>query len=233
MESKIRVLKKIYSVYKAFTADLDLSCGKGCSFCCTCNVTLTGLEAAYLLDSLDKDARTRLFETLNRHFPEKRFVPQSTTNQFAELCINGQEAPQEENDPFWGTCPLLENKLCTVYRARPFGCRSLISETLCSQTEYARIPPLALTVNNVLLQYIEHIDCGGIFGNLSDVLSVLSTDRRRQEFTKADGSFDWIEKQDPRIKDRLLKSRKIPALLVPPEHKSEVMPLVKEISNID
>ena len=232
MESRIRVLEKIYNVYETFTADLDLSCGKGCSFCCTCNVTLTGLEAAYLLDSLDKETRTRLFETLNRHFPEERFIPQTTTNRFAELCINGQEAPQEENDPSWGTCPLLENELCTVYRARPFGCRSLISETLCSETGYARIPPLALTVNNVFLQYIEHIDHGGIFGNLSDVLSFFSTDRGRRDYKKADGSFDWIEKRD-RIKDRLLKNRKIPALLVPPEHKSEVMPLVKEISNID
>lgn len=233
MESKIRALEKIYDVYETFTADLDLSCGKGCSFCCTCNVTLTGLEAAYLLDCLEKHAQNRLIEKLKQNYPRNRFVPQTTTNRFAELCINGQEAPDEENDQSWGACPLLEEKLCPVYRARPFGCRSLISETLCSDTGYARIPPFALTVNNVLLQYIEHIDHGGIFGNLCDVLTVFSQDRVRQEYKNTHGSFDSIRAQAPRIKDRLRKNRKIPALLVPPEHRTRIAPLLKEISNID
>ncbi|MCF8044574.1 MAG: hypothetical protein K9J83_01840 [Desulfarculaceae bacterium] len=233
MESKIRALEKIYDVYEAFTADLDLSCVKGCSFCCTCNVTLTGLEAVYLLETLEKDVQMGLFEKLDRHFPEKRFVPQTTTNRFAELCINGQEAPQEENDPYWGTCPLLAEELCPVYRARPFGCRSLISESPCRETGYARIPPLALTVNNALLQYIEHIDQGGVFGNLSDVLSVFSTERVCKEYKKTEPSFDSIRSQFPRIKERVLKNRKIPALLVPPEHRTRIAPLLKEISNID
>ena len=30
-----------------------------------------------------------------------------------------------------------------------------------------------------------------------------------------------------------MEERKIPALLVPPEHKTQIMPLLKEISNID
>jgi len=102
---------------------------------------------------------------------------------------------------------------CTLYRVRPFGCRSMMSQVYCGEKGYAQVPPLALTITNVFLQYIEHLDYQGFSGNLSDMLTFYLKNFKNYDKTQV-----------------FIKNMKIGALLVPPEHRSEVVPLIKQIA---
>ncbi len=163
-ESKIAQLKSVYTIFKEVMKDFQVVCKEKCASCCTCNVTMTSLEADLILNSLNDKQLKKVGRDLVNQFPEKRYTPKITTNQFARLCIEDKEIPEEENDPSWGQCPLLENDLCIIYKVRPFGCRALIYEIDCKKDKVAQIPPIALTINNIFLQAIEHLDKNGFFG---------------------------------------------------------------------
>jgi Fe-S-cluster containining protein len=205
------IIKKLYQLYEATMADIDVVCGKACADCCTCNVVVTSLEAAFLIQSLSPGELACVKQRLKEKFPGKRYIPKMTTNQFAMYCMTGQEIPQEENNPDWGKCPFLEADLCTIYPARPFGCRCMMSQVNCRKTGYAEIPPLALTIIDIFLQYIEHIDHQGFSANLSDTLGLYLRDT-------------------PRDKELVIKNLKIQALMIPPEHRSAVAPLLQQIA---
>jgi hypothetical protein len=138
-----------------------------------------------------------------------------TINGFAALCVAGGEPPEEENDPAWGCCPLLDGGLCSVYPLRPFACRCLLSETVCSSVRPALVPPFILTVNTVFLQVIENLDAGGLTGNLSDLVPAL-----------ARGLFPPL----PEAEKGLVRNRKADRLLVPPEHAGRIRPVLTAMS---
>lgn len=219
-------LESLYRLYHATAGSPSfgggaVACRKGCADCCTCNVAVTSLEAYYLVQSLDKRGRAHLEKRLADHFPEKRYQPALTFNEFAAFCIEGKNPPEEENDPMWGTCPLLDDGLCTVYRGRPFGCRSMISGQACGETGYADMPSLILTLNHVFSQYIEHLDENGGYGNLSDMLL---------KALEKDSADLWFEKGMNSDKtETIIPNRKIRALLVPPEHRDQVMPILRQM----
>lgn len=123
------------------------------------------------MDGLMPDKKAALLENVYKNCSLKRYRPRLTTNGFAALCMKGEEIRDEENDPSWGKCPLLtEEQACPIYEKRPFGCRALLSEMSCSETGYAQIPPLILTINNIFMQYIEHLDAEGFSGNFTDMI---------------------------------------------------------------
>ncbi|MBA3009922.1 MAG: hypothetical protein KKF12_06550 [Proteobacteria bacterium] len=208
-------IQKLYRLYEKTMAGTQLMCREGCAGCCTCNVIVTGLETAFLVQSLDSEALAGVKKRLGKNFPAKRYIPKMTTNQFAEVCLSGQDIPEEENNPEWGKCPLLEDDRCTLYPVRPFGCRSMMSQTDCLKTGYAQVPPLVLTITNIFVQTIEHLDHQGISGNLSDMLV----------------HYLGLEKYQDSDKTNLFtKNSKIQALMVPPEHRLKVASLLKQIA---
>ena len=205
-------LKKIYLLYETVMASEKTACRPKCAHCCTCNVTLTSLEAYFMTFFLPPAQKKALYTKITHYFPEKRFIPGMTTNQFARLCMEGADLPDEENDPAWGKCPLLENDLCTVYDVRQFGCRAMMSNTDCRHTGYAQMPSWIMTVNNLFLQAIEHLDQKGCSGNLSDMLPVS------------------LSGNDTNKESVFINNEPIAVLMIPPEHRERVAPVVKELS---
>ncbi|MCP4671639.1 MAG: hypothetical protein GY857_10060, partial [Desulfobacula sp.] len=142
-------IQKLYQLYEKILSDTQVVCREKCADCCTCNVVVTSLEAAFIVQSLDSEKLADMKQRLEEKFPGKRYIPKMTTNQFACFCVSGQEIPEEENNPDWGKCPFLEEDRCTLYRVRPFGCRSMMSQVHCGEKGYAQVPPLALTITNI------------------------------------------------------------------------------------
>ncbi len=221
LEPNIDLLKKIYRFFYEAIEHIDVECQKKCSSCCTCNVTMTSLEAGFLINSLTPQEKKKLNTRLEQHSPKKRYIPKMTTNMFARLCRQGNEIPDEENDPAWGQCPMLVDKLCSIYDARPFGCRALLSQVHCRGKGYAQIPPFVLTINTLFLQTIEHLDQKGFTGNLSDMLALFLSDSAFAGFT------DRFRIADDA---RFILNEKISILMVPPEHLEKVRPLLEKLS---
>ena len=215
------LLKNIYSLYDEAVEPMAHVCKEKCASCCTCNVTLTSLEAGFVMNFLGIDEKKDLQIRIRQRFPLKRYIPKMTTNIFARMCMENIDIPEEENDPSWGVCPLLDDDLCTVYEARPFGCRALMSEVHCGQDGYARIPPLGLTLNTLFLQAIEHLDQKGFSGNLSDMLLFFLSEKGMDDMT--DGSNDI---SGERV---FIRNEKIPVLMVPPEHQKALKTLIREL----
>src|SRR6056297_1227123 len=107
LEEKIDALNRIYELYDRYTKTLTLACRKYCAHCCTCNVTLTSLEAANIFRSLSPARRAEIRRAVEPQISRKRYQPEITLNQMARCCINGEKLPDEQIDPAWGPCPLL------------------------------------------------------------------------------------------------------------------------------
>ncbi len=215
------LLEKIYSLYDEAVEPMTHVCKEKCASCCTCNLTLTSLEAGFIMNSLAIGEKKDLQIRIGQRFPLKRYVPKMTTNGFARMCMENIDIPEEENDPSWGICPLLEDDLCTVYEARPFGCRSLMSEIPCGQDGYARIPPLGLTLNTLFLQAIEHLDQKGFSGNLSDMLLLFLSEKGMDDMTEG---FNDISGER-----FFMRNEKISVLMVPPVHQKALKTLIREL----
>ncbi|WP_300459274.1 hypothetical protein [Desulfobacula sp.] len=219
--TSVQVLKEIYAIYDEAMEPIQGVCQKKCSSCCTCNVTLTSLETGFLMAAMSLPEKKVLQDRLMDHFPSKRYLPKMTTNRFARLCREGKEIPEEENDPAWGKCPLLVDDLCSIYDVRPFGCRALMSQVSCRQKGYAQVPPIVLTLNNLFLQYIEHMDQTGLFGNLSDMVTLFLSDTPLHHLS------DYCRQTRD---ERFLLNEKISVLVVPPEHRETVRPVLEKLS---
>ncbi len=220
LERKLAALTEIYRIYEEFVGRFELSCEKNCASCCTCNVTATTLEAYHLVANAATEKDDRLWKTRISaklaEAPEKRFQPALTFNRIAALCAKGEEIPEEHCDPSWGRCPFLENEQCPIYPHRPFGCRCMSSASKCSDTGFAEMPPLMMSVNDVFMQVIEHLDADGYSGNLSDVLEWMSDESNRRKYEQ--GS----RREDAK---KLAPNSPMSALMVPPEHRKAIEPI--------
>ena len=210
-------LERIYNLYDEFIKPFDLACKWRCSDCCTCNLTLTTLEGYHLLARADRLELKMLLENAKAAVGNPRFQPQITVNTIAQLCRDGKPVPDEAIDPSWGNCPLLTDDACPIYRLRPFGCRCMVSSRDCRKTGHASVDDLILTVNNLFLQYIEQIDPSGGTGSLIDILLY---------FERA-GHLDTYQNRMTLAKDvGLAANRPIPVLMLPPEHRRQVQPIL-------
>jgi Fe-S-cluster containining protein len=221
MLSKLSILNQIYYLYDSFTENIDNVCKKGCSHCCTCNVTVTTIEAYKIIEYLITKDQLNLLSGLSTS--KKRFLPKFTINQFAELCIDDGEIPEEENNPDWGKCAFLSDDICSIYTVRPFACRCMISEKECGKNGYAFIKPFILTVNNVFQQYIEHADQNGYFGNIADAITLLS---------KSDNREDYIQNTLKSDNEPIIPNKKIKYLMIPPEDRENIAFLLNKLNNV-
>jgi len=208
----LKKIEQVYRLYEEYTASIDSACEKYCADCCTINVTLTGLEGRYLFAGLPQSDHEALADRLSVWRDKARFRPVYSTNAFAMKCRDREDVEDEENRLEWGECPFLHGNACSIYDLRPFGCRSMISRQKCAEHGYADMDQYLLTLNTVFMQFIEHMDTGGFFGNLTDVLLRLSGGN------------------DPQLATTL--NNPIPALMVPPAHQKEIAPVVDELARI-
>jgi hypothetical protein len=220
---QLAVLDKLYKIYDQFTGLLDIACEKFCADCCTCNVTMTTLEAYKIISALDFDSRQTMLDKLNQQIKKQRFIPKITTNQLADICLSGNSnnPPEEAIDASWGSCPLLDDKACPVYDLRPFGCRCMVSKKRCAASGIAEIDEFTITVNHVFLQYIEHIDQNGSSGNFSDVMG----------HTIINESGD-SNNQSMISRTTLIKNSPLTTLLIPPEHREKIEPILAALRAI-
>ena len=186
-------------------------------------MTLTTLEGYKIISLLDARAKSSLVQHVCDAAGQRRFKPQITTNQIAQRCIAGLDIPEEIIDPAWGPCPLLNEKECPIYQVRPFGCRCMMSKTICIKTGYADIDEFTLTVVNLFNQFIEHLDVNGMTGNLMDVLLFLD-DRKNREAYRSD-------RMDA-VAAGLIPNSPIPVLMIPPEHRGRIQPLLESLKKV-
>jgi Fe-S-cluster containining protein len=216
-------LKSIYAIYDEFTAGMHVACRRHCATCCTCNVTGTTLEAWLILDHLRTGTAdcAGIDEALSRSAPPRRFHPRVTINGMAALCMQGRDLPEELNDPAAGACRLLDGNICPIYDVRPFGCRAMLSTVACSLSAEACMPSLVLTINNIVMQVIEALDQPGASGNLIDLLLFLSDPVQCRAYENR-LAYPWPQP--------LLPNQSMPVLMVPPEHRAAVQPLLRSLS---
>lgn len=191
------MLNNIYKVFEVEEASIDFACRKGCSTCCTQSVTMTTMEGARVIAYLEEQgmAMPELPDTSGRARPAL------TTNQLAACYLDGQEPEDEAEEPWvFEPCVFLDNDCCTIYPARPFGCRSFGSTVDCAKAGMAEVPEWFVSLDTVINQFLEHIDRGGSWGNMIDVLNHL----------RKDGEFSGKG-------ERLLTNQPLPGLLIPPE----------------
>lgn len=223
LETKLAVLKQIYSIYDDFVGNLNVACKKYCAQCCTSSVIMTTLEGYLVADHMISDGKSNLFGNVKRATPQKRFQPQTTTNKLASLCVKGKDLPEEKYDYLRGNCPLLKDYVCPVYPVRPFGCRCFVSKHDCREKGYAEVDSFVLTVNNLFLQFIEHVDAQGFTGNLADVLILMASKENRHSY-----KINKLKNPDT----GLIPNMQIKVLMIPPEHRIKVKPILNALQNI-
>ena len=172
MTTRQAALVSLYTLYEdAIATTFATACEKGCATCCSINVTITSLEARYLLAHpffTGAEARKIVAGAGNR----PRFIPSLTINRLAEACLKEKHVPEETGIHAAGTCPLLDDsRMCRVYSHRPFACRAMFSTERCRKDGAAEMPPFLYTVNLALCQLIEHLDRHGHTGNMIDMLA--------------------------------------------------------------
>lgn len=219
LEHRLDDLQRIYDIYDQVLAGCEFACQRGCDACCTANVTLTTLEALGVADWLG-DAAEEALARLSAKPDPRRFRPQTSINTVAALVLDGEEPPEEGADPAAGPCPLLQNRCCPIYPLRPFACRCMVSTRPCDTVGYATIDDFLVSVNTVFQQTIEDLDAAGATGNLSDLLPFLG----RHEFRVTYGRGEL----DPAAL-KLAANRRMPALMVPPEHRGPMAPIIERL----
>jgi len=222
LNNKLAALDQIYQIYDNFVCGLDLACRKHCAHCCTTGVTLTTIEGYKTFKKMESEGDAHWTEKNEQASKKPHFQLKITTNQLANMYAKGIEPPVEENTG-WDTCPFLTGDLCPLYTARPFGCRCLVSRHDCGKEGYAEIDDFVLSANTLFLQTIEHMDAGGCTGNLLDILGVMALKGNRQAY--AEGKLKCLSAG-------LIANQPLKVLMIPPEHRSRMEPILKSLRNI-
>jgi len=207
---RLKMLREIYRIHDEFICGFDTACRKSCARCCTRNVTATSLEVQLILGHWKTASEPDVPALVEAAAEGPRFHPGMTHNQLADRCAKGLDIPEESADPAVAPCPFLLEDACRIYEVRPFGCRAMVSRTDCAATGEAHMPDYVLTVNNALIQYIEALDETGVQGNLIDVLMCSLSPRR----------------PGPRV----IRNHPLSVLMVPPEHRQRIRPLLDALS---
>jgi Fe-S-cluster containining protein len=166
------MFEKIYRIYEKEIVELPFVCRAGCSTCCTQSVTMTTAEGGLIMDYLRCEGRALpvLPDTAGRSYLT------CTTNGLATFCLEEQEVLPEIDEPWvYEPCLFLVDDRCTIYPVRPFGCRSFASLCNCAESGVAEAPDWFVSLNIVVSQLIEHLDRGGRWGNMIDVLRYLES----------------------------------------------------------
>jgi Fe-S-cluster containining protein len=222
-QTKIKLLAELYALYDETVAAFETACGRGCSACCTCNVTCTTLEGWFMVEHLTAHGQLAAIEPMVSAAPRDRFRPVVTINQMVALCVRGDALPQESNDPGAGPCPWIENHVCPVYAVRPFACHAMLSSEPCHVGGDACMPPFILSLNNVMMQYLEALDRPGASGNMLDILLFLANEKNRDAY---------ISQQCLEFSSPLAANRSFSVLMIPPEHRRSIQPFLNRLQAI-
>lgn len=223
LNTKLTILDRMVDIYDRFLVDFDLACEKYCAHCCTANVTMTTLEGYRIMAHLDAQGKADCLDAIAAKAHPGRFVPGVTINRMADICARDGDPPEEHLDPAAGPCPVLADAACPLYPVRPFGCRCMVSARNCGQTGFADMDPFILTVNDVFLQHLEHIDAQGYTGNFADVMQFLASAENREKY--ATGRLGSPPAG-------LQANQPVFVLMIPPEHRERIAPLLTAIRSI-
>ena len=175
------------------------------------------------MDRMISDTNTDVIQRIHSASEIKCLRLQMTTNRLAQLCAQGVDPPEEEDNTDLQTCPLLSDHQCPIYELRPYGCRCLVSRHTCGEYGYAEIDDFVLSVNTVFLQTIEHVDAAGCSGNLVDVLQALSEENNREAYCS--GTLHCSA-------NKLTPNQPLEVLMIPPEHRTKMEPILQELRQI-
>lgn len=157
-----------------------------------------------------------------RDWPDQCVLPPMglTANERARLCASGESFEEDSPPSVLSACPLLKDRRCSYYEARPLMCRMMLSSTKCSETGYAEMPPTLLSFTTVCQQLVEDIDRQGWSGYLIHMLPL---------FEDPDLAANYPAGHD-RVDTRLLRrNRPNPEFLVPPEDRPQIRLWLKEL----
>ncbi len=222
ISDKINALNHLFHVLEEIHVDKAPFCHRGCSACCTQKVTMTTLEGYFLYDYLIQNNRD---QTISYSFSprQKHQSPNSTINTWAKRCAenNEQGEPNLTADTPLGVCPWLAEQHCSIYPARPLACRIMVSQKDCRISGMAHMEPFDVTLNHVMMQFVEHIDQHGLTGQMGDVMTYLSRDDHRHSY-KTTGTLVGPK--------GLLQNQPLTVLMVPPEHRRMIGPILKKLN---
>ena len=218
IERRLEALRQVLAIYDEFAGTMEGACRPGCSRCCTDRVAVTTLEVFAMLDRLSAAQVERLARRAGAR-PAGKLL---TTNALAELCAEGREPPAADEEAA-GVCGLLSDDRCPIYPLRPFNCRCFVSRVACTDQGCAEVDDATVAVNTLFLQTIEHLDAGGCTGYLPDVVAAL-TDPERARACRA-GALDCAGRG-------LAPNLPLRVLMVPPEHRGRIDPLLARLRRI-
>jgi hypothetical protein len=158
VEEKIPELAKIYSSFAQETnayRDQE-ACQKGCGFCCTDAgsidmTTLEGLQIQRTIKTLPRARQLLLAKALAKNIRKRE---------------------QQETHP----CPfLLKNRACMIYPVRPFACRRIYSNHVCTRENPPQISRHVMAMAASSIRALQQLDDTGYSGHISFVLHMLAT----------------------------------------------------------
>src|SRR5262249_7444312 len=124
----------------------NIACGAGCSHCCSLHVGASvpeiALLAGWLRESLSEDEMRDLLERIAA----------------VDAITRGLDTMSRARTKI--SCPLLVNNECSVYDARPLGCRGWNSDSAAACERSRQEPGLPISVNQELLGTCDEIAVG-------------------------------------------------------------------------
>jgi len=214
---KRQLLIKLYEVHDTLTREWKIACKKYCSECCTDHICMTGLEGRLILEYL---RIKKLQDFLNQAIrPDKRYHPKTTINQEAWLALHDKPIPEPEETPL-NRCIFLTSDQCSIYPVRPMSCRTMVSTLSCHNAGHATMTTFQMSAATLFYQFIEMLDLGGYYGNYLNILEMLTTPPETQ-------SIQLVMTKTP-----LLRNNRIHHVMIPPEHREELIPVMNEIQNV-
>ncbi len=219
---KDQILKKIYTIFSDWSSNKKVACQKGCAVCCTRSVTITALEGEIILRFiLERNMEQWFAEKLQKSSDHQR--PKMSTNDFARACLQERDVDFGEVSS-QASCPFLEDDICQIYPARPFGCRMMISETTCTADNPALVPDHYFSAATAVAQIIEHLGQKEYWGNMLDVLPALCDISEFKAIAQYLSSSMIMQ-----ARMRTLTAKPLPGFLFTKEEEKTVSPLLQTI----
>ena len=217
------ILEIIYTQFSKWSVSGNFCCSPGCSSCCTRNVAITAQEGRRILDYLQsKKSSTWFADRFNCLKPLPS--PAQTTNEYVFTALNGHEESSSQAD-FQERCPFLDDEKCAIYPVRPFSCRCFFSTTVCSSQHVATVDNSHLYGSMAMLQIIEHLGQFDWWGNMVEVIAVLS---RIPDYQSISAELENTEllQQAPGI---VRRAKPLPGFIFPDEERERAYLLIQSV----
>jgi Fe-S-cluster containining protein len=220
---KSSILHKMYKVFADWSQNLAAACTRGCSACCTQNVTITATEGEDILRYVIAENLSLWMAGKLAHSPTHRPAT-ITNNDFAAACLEGRDANPGDHHHNTSPCPFLEDNFCRIYPARPFACRLFISAKKCSATQPAMVPDYYFEAATAVAQLVEHLGQREYWGNMLDVLPALLD---MSQFREIAGYLEQTRIIEARLHS--LTAKPLPGFLLSEEAGGKVTQLLESV----